>query len=1186
LSFRFVLGRAGSGKTRFCLEAVAAEIRGVADGPPLILLVPEQATLQTDRALVALPGVPGLARAEVLSFRRLAWRVLSQTGGGARRHIDEVGKTMALRVLLARRRGELQVFGSASARTGFLGRLAQTLTELRSYGIGRAELSRGYEALQALGRGETILAGKLHDLALISGDLENYLTGRWVDPDDYLSLLAIKLAGHPVGLSGARVWMDGFAGFTRQEMDVLRALIGAVAEVTVTLCLDPDGLDAPRDGSSTFHPTLRTYDALRTLVAETAGRAETIALRGRPRFRTAAALAHLEREYPNLPPAPYPPHATEGAEGLPRERIPFLVGDPSREIILVAAESRRAEVAAAAREMVRLARSEGYRWREMALVARTLDPYADLIQSTFSDSRIPYFVDRRRSVVYHPLVEFARSAVEVALSDWAVEPVFRLLKTDLWPLPREEVDLLENYVLAHGVRGQAWVDEKPWLWRSVFDLDETAPPDPAQDAVLQRIDATRRKVASLLGPFVAALEAPPGPRASRRLPPTMRELAAGLWDLLTATGVPATLERWRLQALAQGSPGQAQEHEQVMAGLVSLLDQMVENLGELVASAPEFSRILEAGLETLALGLVPPSLDQVTVGAIDRSRQPDIRAFFVLGLNDGVFPAGGAAEMVFGDRERTELADLGLELAPSSREKAFGEDYLVYIALTRSSERLWLSYALSGDDGKALSPSTVIPRLRAAFPNLPEIPAPLEPRAAEVAGEAEALSGVVRSLASQRPGRHLTRAASDDSSAWREVYNWLVSGTDRRERVAAALRSLTYSNRPTPLAASLAEALYGSPARVSVSRLENYAGCPFRHFATAGLALRPRSRRQLRAPEIGRFYHAVTSVFTRSMIADGLDLANLDPVTVAARLEQSVAEVTPRLQSEVLLSTARNRFLAEQLRRTAGRTVASLREHARRSLFRPEGAELRFTLDADKGFAGLTLRGVIDRLETARLGTTLYARVIDFKSGLRHYSLLGTYTGLDLQLPAYLLAAGRLAPGGPARIPAGGFFFPVADPLVRAEGPLSDETLARERAKVVRARGVVLADPEVLRLMDCELGRPASLPLFPFSLDSDGAPRSSPALLSADKMALLLDFTRAKIEDLARRTLAGQIEIHPSRRPDGSTTCRFCDHWAVCGFDPGAGDVYRRLPQLKDETVWELMSREVTQVRGGTREEN
>jgi ATP-dependent helicase/nuclease subunit B len=1202
LSFRFILGRAGSGKTRYCLEAVAAELRRSPDGPPLILLIPEQATFQTDRALVCLPGVPGSIRAHVLSFNRLAWRVFAETGGAARRHIDELGKAMALRVLLGRRRQQLRVFSGLAGQAGFLSRLARTISELHAYGIGPEHLDAGYQSLAALGRADTALAGKLHDLAVITRDLQDYLAGRWVDPDDYLTLLAAKLRERPACVDGARVWVDGFAGFTPQELGVLTALLEVAAEVNLALCLDPDDLADPGDEPSTFRPTLKTYHFLADLVS-TAGvkRAQPVRLTGSPRFNSTAALAHLEREYPRVRPRPF------GAGVAPAGETRDFA------ITLVAAESKRAEVAAAGREMVRLAREKGYRWREMSVVVRYLDDYADLLQSTLADYGVPYFLDRRRPVAYHPLVEFVRSAVETALTGWAAEPVFRLLKTDLLsrspdpnipPLLRSDVDLLENYVLAHGIRGAAWTQESPWGWRRVFSLDRTAPPDPATDELLARVDGIRRRVAAVLGPFVDRVRGtrtdahagqPGTPEAVRpaegRL--TVREAAAALWELIERAGVPATMDEWRRECLATGRPGRAQEHERVFYDLTGLLDQLAENLGEHPAGLPELARILEAGLESLQLGLVPPSLDQVMVGSIERSRQPELKVCFVLGVNDGVFPAASPEDVVFDDRERSELAGCGMDLAPGGREKILNEDYLVYIALTRACERLWVSYARAGDDGRALAPSAVITRLMALYPGLEERAVTLAPGPAGVCCEAETLSELARLLASAARAGGLVRAGSlahdaEDPTPWLEAYNWLVADPERRERARAALASIHYRNVATDLLADLAGSLYGRPTRVSISRLQAYAACPFSHFAGSGLRLEPRPRQQLKAPEIGNYYHAVLSVFTQDLLREGADLARLGPEDIARRLDQAVETVSPRLSSEVLMSTARNRYLAERLRSTVGRTLEVLQEHARRSSFRPVTPELRFSLD----LLDCRLRGVFDRLEVAEAGARPYVRVIDFKSAGKRYDVRRTYHGLDIQLPAYLLAAtgpdsrwdepeeagGPLPPAG--ALPAGAFFFPVADPMVVAKWPLDDEALQLERWKELRIRGVVLADPEVIRLMDRPTGQPGP-PLLPTFLNKDGSPRKGGGALRPEEMRTLLDFTRLRLAELAGQMARGRIDIQPYRRGRSETACRYCDYRPVCRFDPGAGDAYRRLAWGKEDGFWALIDERVKRESAG-----
>jgi len=1186
LALRFILGRAGSGKTRYCLEAIARELRETPDGAPLILLVPEQATFQMDRALVSMPGVRAAVRAQVLSFHRLAWRVFAETGGAARPHIDEVGKVMALRALLGRRRDELRVFGSIAGRAGFLDQLAQTLSELGAYGITSEQLHEGYEGLEALGRGDTALAGKLHDLAVISRDLREYLAGRWVDPDDYLGLLASRLATRPGCVTGARVWVDGFAGFTPQELAVLGALLEVAGEVNVALCLDPEDLGAPRDGSSTFHPTLRTYDALLELAARVgAERAEPVKLTEAPRFASApqalqffggqSPLAHLEREYPRFRARPFG-------------------RDPGEGITVVAAETRRAEVLAAAREMVRLAREKGYRWRDMAVVVRSLDLYGDLLQSTLAEFGIPFFLDHRHPLSYHPLVEFVRSAVETAVTGWAVEPLFRLLKTDFWPLSRDEVDLLENYVLAHGVRGKAWTQDTPWRWRRLFSIDETAPPDPAAETELERIDTLRRKVADLLGPFVSRATGHAGERAVRaastRRPRHPGDLAAEGPKSRFAGGRPDA--RTRIQRLHRPSRPDGGEPR---------------GAGDEPSGVPEHPVLRPRDPAARPRPATPRPGDgrrHRPLAPIDRSRQPDIKVCFVLGANDGVFPAGASEDVIFSDREREELREsYAMDLSPSGRERAFNEDYYVYIALTRPSERLWVSYARADDSGRALTPSPLLARVMAAFPALAARnkvrPAGLEPGAEEVFSEAEALAAVTRVLAELRRGTGKGGPARplETCRAWLEIYNWLVADEERRRRTDAALRAVSYRNEAVELESRLMESLLGKvkqgpqPGRsdvsisCSISRLEDYARCPFSHFARAALGLETRPRRQVRAPEIGSYYHAVLSVFTRELKKEGLDLARLRPEESAALLDRAVQEVRPRLENDVLASTAYYRYLGERLKRTVARTVEVLGEHARRSAFRPVGAELRFRVPAVSRTASgspLDLVGMIDRLEAAEASGRVCVRVVDFKSTAKSFDVRRTCEGLDLQLPAYLLAAthprvdwpGGTGPGLPPgqAVPAGAFFFPVTDPFVSAEGPLPDEDVERERMRLVRMQGVLAAEEDILRLMD-QSGASSDTPILPVTYTSTGKLRSSKAALTREQLGLLISFARRKVEETVGRLLQGNIEISPVSLKPGDIACTYCDYRPLCRFDPSAGDEPKRVPPRKPDEAWKLISR-------------
>ncbi|KYH30951.1 helicase-exonuclease AddAB subunit AddB [Neomoorella mulderi] len=1153
MALRLVLGRAGSGKTRLCLEEIKAALAEGPAGPALIILTPEQATLQMELDLHRALPCPGFSRAQVLSFRRLGWRVFQEAGGAARPHLGEMGKRMALRAIVNARQGDLTLFASLAGSPGFIEQLAHTIAELKLYRVEPGDLRRVAEHYRETGRGETILGRKLHDLALIYNDLETYLAGRYLDPDDYLALLARRLPEASF-VKGACVWVDGFNGFTPQEEAVLQALMAAAARVTVTLCLDPKQRKQQLGETELFHPTSETYHRLQRL-ARAAGiniEADVLLTGTPPRFQAAPALAHLEAHFGRWPLKPFK-------------------GSPDG-IRLVAAASRRLEVEAAAREILRLAREENLRFREMAVLVRDLEPYHDLIVNTFRDYNIPFFIDRRRPVGHHPLIELVRAALETVLENWAYDPVFRYLKSDLVPVSRDEVDLLENYVLAHGIRGRQWLEDRPWQFKNHRDLDD--PPEAGSDATaVAAVNRARERAGRHLRRFYQAVQ-------GRTL--TVQEITAAIFDLLQELQVNRQLEAWHRQALAAGDLDAAQEHEQVWEGLMDLLDELVTALGDTPMELEEYAAILDTGMESLKLRLIPPALDQVVVGTLDRSRQPELQAALVLGVGEGVLPARLPEDATFSDREREELQVAGIELAPAGSLRLFHEEYLAYLALTRSRRFLWLSYPLADAEGRALAPSPLIRRLRQLLPGLQE----------ENAGPdlPEGEAGLDYLTAPRQAAGHLARILSQKRSLtplWQEVYLWLEQDRDR-EKWLALLGGINYRNQVEPLEAPLVDKLYPQPLRSSISRLETFAACPFRYFLAYGLKLQERQLYQVDPAGMGQFYHAALKLFVEELKRSGRDWSEVSDEEAAALLSRVVEELAPALQHEILSSSARYTYLRKKLEQTLQRVLEVLNEHARRGEFRPFMVEASFSrrgdlpplvLEAGPG-RQVILEGRVDRIDVARYQGRAYLRVIDYKSSHTGLELDRVYHGLSLQLPLYLQAALAAAPqvfGEPAE-PAGILYFAVRNPTLRQRAPVREAAeVARLRRQALKMRGLLLAEPEIIKLMDKAV---ESTPdLLPVRLNKDGSLRRGAPAATREQMALLLALARARAAGLAGDILSGRVEISPYRL-DKATGCDSCPYRPVCGFDLQVpGTAYRRLPRIDSQNFWEVAARQCSKSR-------
>lgn len=1140
MAVRFILGRAGAGKTEYCLQEAAGYFRRHPDAR-LIIMVPEQATYQMEKAFAEKIDNTGFMGAEVLSFRRLAYRVFNEVGGAARSFIGDLGKRMILRRILAERRQDLHIFGAAANRPGFADHLSEALSECKMYKVTPEAMAFAGERY----RGENaVLAAKLHDLSLIYADFTAFLQDRYLDPDDFLTLLADKIKKSRY-LSGAYIWLDGFVKFTPQQLDVLAELGKRAGRVTVSLCLDQESFKEPPAEGNVFFLPAQTLDRVVRKLTEAGVPVEApVFLDGDqpPRRFAAADLVHLEQNFFRQP-------------------VRTFAGMPMG-IRLLAAANRRAETEGAAREITRLVREKGYRYRDIGLLLRNLADYAPLIETIFADHDIPFFLDEKRTVMHHPLIELIRSALETVAGNWPTDAVFRFLKTDLTPVSRDEVDLLENFCLAYGIRGHMWLAEKPWGAGKQLAAGEKEH--------IEKINGIRQRAVQHLLNFHRAVQTGAN----------VADYAQALYRLLTDLNVPDRLQAMSSAAIKRGSLDRAREHDQVFGGVIAILDEAVDALGTETLSIGEFAEILETGFETLRLGLIPPGLDQVTVGSLDRSRNPKLKAAFVLGVNDGVLPAKIGEEGLFTDAERLALTQIGVALSPGSRQRIFEEQFYVYTALTRASEYLWVSYPLADEEGRGLAPSYVIRRLREIFPRisermLPVIPDPAADDLEFITNPGRTLSYLAANLRERKKGFPL-------SPVWLDAYNVLAADREWAPYTRRILSALFAENQERPISPQTAKKLYGQRLCTSVTRLEKFAACPFAHFAAFGLRLKERPVYKLTAPDLGQFFHGVLKKIGDWLLAEHRGWGDLTPEECSALSSQAVSELAPALQNEILMSTARYRYITRKLTRIVERTVSVLAAQERRG----QGQFMPLYLEAGFGHGetlppliltlpggeSLELNGRIDRIDGARLKDALYLRVIDYKSGTPVFDLSRLYFGLSLQLLVYLdviLENTSVLFGEPGFF-AGMLYFMVKNPLLSVTRPLTGEDLENALLKKFRMQGLLVDNAEVVRLMD-QVTAKADSPVIPVYFDAAGLGKRS-KVVSDEVFNRLRQHIRQLLTQAGEAIFRGEVGIRPAKWKD-FLACGPCEFRPVCQFDTlRPENDYHRLPALKaDEVVALLM---------------
>ncbi|GGJ71961.1 ATP-dependent helicase/nuclease subunit B [Anoxybacillus voinovskiensis] len=1151
MSLRLIIGRAGSGKTTQCFNEIRQQLRQQPAGPPIIYLVPEQMTFQSEYALVKTPGLGGMIRAQVLSFTRLAWRVLQETGGMSRYHLNETGVRMLLRKIVEKQKEELVLFARAADKHGFIEQLEEMLIECKRYCVTPAQLEQTEKQLRyRASASEKVLADKLKDLRLIYEEFERQLMQRYVDSEDYLRLLAEKIPQSRY-IQEADIYVDGFHHFTPQEYIVLEQLLCHAKRVTVALTVDaPYNEHLPHD-LHLFRMTGKTYHDLRNLALLNNVRIEEIEMRSENVRHGSEALRHLEKYY-DVRPAVTFPHVCESLQ-------------------IRQAANRRAEVEGIAREIIHLVRDKGYRYRELAVLVRNAEDYRDLVRTVFTDYNIPYFIDEKESMMHHPLIELIRASLEAIHTNWRYEAIFRAVKTDLFfPIDsdihamREAMDQLENYVLAQGIYGTKWLER--WTYRRYRGLDSISVPQTNEEkAMEEKLNEWREMIAT---PLLAL-------QKRLKKAKTGRDMCEALYVYLEQLQIPKKLEKLREEAEQSGQLLQARHHEQAWGAVIELLDQYVEILGDETLPVKLVATIIDTGLESLQFSLVPPAIDQVLIAHFDRSRLTDVKCVFIIGVNEGVIPAKKNDGGMLSEQDRELLEHFSVHVAPSSRKQLLDEPFALYLALASPSERLYVTYPLADDDGKSLLPSLMIKRIKEMFPAVVEKQWGNEPLSLSLEEQMSFITNHLTTLPSLTTQLQAWKRQYRIEPIWWDVYNCYAENDEWKERAKKIVNALFYENKPKKLAKTIGEKLYGKKIKASVSRVEQFNRCPFAHFVSYGLRLKERNIFRLEAPDVGQLFHYALKMITDRIRTEKMDWATLSKQTCEQLAHDAVEQIAPYIQQEILLSSHRYHYVKRKLERIMVRTTNVLSEHAKRSGFAPLEVELQF------GDAGplppllipladgtvLELVGRIDRIDRAESSRGILLRVIDYKSSNKKLDFTEVYYGLTLQMLAYLDVILEYAEQlvGTNALPAGILYFHIHNPIIKStSGILKAEEAEQKIFESFKMNGLLLDDYETLQLMDTTIDAGKGSAIVPVKINKDGSVSKTSAVVSEEEFALLRRHVRTIFQQVGTQMVDGVVDIAPYKRKN-ETACQYCEFKAVCQLDEALDQDRYRL--LKNATL-------------------
>ena len=1200
MALQFVFGGSGSGKTRYLYEQA---IRLSLEQPDrrFLVVVPEQFTMQAQKEIIRLHPRHGIMNIDVLSFKRLAYRVFDELAVKMPVVLDDMGKSMVLRRVSGRKKSGLGLYGSHLGQAGFINQLKSQISELCQYGITPQDL----ELLQ----GETenpLLKQKLGDLGLIFQEFKDYIADHYITAEEILDILCRELPRSEM-LKNSVIFLDGYTGFTPVQYRIVELFITHALDVVCAVTVDY-GADPYRESGiqNLFYMSKHTVCRLAAM-AKAGGveLKEDVILDRRPawRFAQSPALDFLEQNLYR-----YNGRVWKGEQ----DQVKLFCGQTPEE-----------EVRYVKSRIESLVREQGLRYRDMAVVTGDLAAYGREITRQFDQAGIPFFMDDKKSILENPMVELIRAVLE-AVRDFSYENVFRYLKTGLvydraegtadeaqpvwenavgvdsggeaidWEeasdgeladvllggtgggadrrYSREEAavmtDRLENYVRALGINGWKRWDSQ---WEAQFKG--------AENLNLQELNAFRQWILAPLRPL----------REAMSKDATVASVTQALRNYLESMELREKLEEYQAYFAARGLRGDenlAREYGQVYDRVEELFERLTGLLGDEKAERKSYAQILDAGFGEIQVGVIPATIDQVMVGDITRTRLDGVQVLFFVGVNDGVVPQRKNGGSLLGDRDREIFKAHRLELAPTAREDGCMQKFYLYLMLSKPSRRLVITYAGRSADGKSLRPSVLLGEVYKLFPGLTAedgstVKWPVQtPR--------DGKETLIQGLKTYRDLKEPDAAdgALEDSQWERkflELYRWFFGQEDYREEVKLLVQAAFYSYEERGIGRAAARALYGKILQGSVTRLEQYASCAYAHFLRYGLELMERREYELEAVDMGNLFHQSIDRCFQVMKAQGRDWRNLTEEGRQGLVKESVSQVVADYGNTIMMSTARYAYLAGRVERMTDRTIWALAEQVKRGDFEPAGFEVSFSaVDNLKAMRialspdeELQLRGRIDRMDLCEDGGTLYVKIIDYKSGGTSFDLAALYYGLQLQLVVYLDAAlemeERKNPGKEV-VPAGIFYYNIQDPLVEKKEAMTPEEIEQQILRQLRMNGLVNRELEVIRHLDREIETQSDV--IPVALKAGLIQESRSSVASGKRFEQLKSYVNRKLRTAGRDILEGDTSLKPYKQ-SARTACDYCPYHAVCGFDTKtAGYGYRKLKALKPEEIWEELGTE------------
>ncbi len=1089
MGLRIVYGKAGVGKSNFIFEEISNKIKNN-EKNKIYIITPEQFSFTAEKKLMQ--NKKSVINAEVITFNRMAYRVQNEIGGIINNNLTKCGKAMLIYSILQNEKSEFNLLNKSDENINLAMR---TISEFKKNKIEIQDLKNELKNVK-----DNYLKMKLQDMILIYEKFDSKIRDKYIDETDLLTNLYKNIDKTDL-FNNSYFYIDEFVGFTKQELEIIKKLLLISKNVTITFCLDNLDLNTNPD-TDVFYPNKVTLKKILKLL-EKDEKIESVNLEKNYRFKN-DELIFLEKYLYNNKIKKYE--------------------NEIKNINLFLSKNRYTEIEFVAKNIINLVKKENYKFNEIAVITKNLNSYSALFKSIFSKYDIPVFIDEKKDLTQNMFIRYILSILEIIIKNYSYESVFNYLKINFIEIDEEDIFKLEKYCIKYGIKNRQFKKD------FIYGINEKNKNE------INYLNEIRKKI---INPIII-LENKINKKQNAEL--ILKEFYLFLQEQKIEEKINS-----KINNLEENKLELSKEYKLSYEIIINIFDEIFNIFKEEKITLDNFYKILKTGLNNSSLGKIPSAQDGVTVGDTERSRTHKVKAIFIIGLNDGVFPSVKNSEGFFNDVDREYLKEKGLEIAKGTMENLYDDNFNIYKAFTTAEEKLFLSYAGTDLDGKSLRPSTLILKIKKIFTNLKEKSDIIENNNYFVS-EKEIYENLIFNI------NNFNNKLENNLVLF---YKYFKENEKYKKILKNNLEYIKFLKKPEKIKKENIEKLYGNKLNTSISKLETFKSCPYEYFLQYTLKLKEKEELKVKNLDTGSFMHEVINDFFEQLKKQKIDVKNIDEEKTEEIINKIIDNKLSIAKNYIFVATKKYNLLVKRLKRIILKALKYIILSLKASSFEVQGTEVEFAQNNGKykpirinleNGKEIEIIGKIDRIDIAKdINNNSYVRIIDYKSSIKDIDFTNVYAGLQLQLITYLDAVCKEEDF----IPAGILYFSLLEQMVKLPKKLSKEEIEEKIKNNFKMKGLVLADVNVVKMHDKNLNPSESSKIVPVYMDKLGniSPKKS-SVASKEEFEKLQMYVNNTIKEIGKEILNGNICLKPYYK-NKKTPCQYCAYKNMCGFDSG-----------------------------------